>query len=144
MAVHSIGAFNFITLDGTAGPGAPPQIAREQSMLTQRPGVDGTGILQLGSKGRPFQMVSVVDATSVAAGHTLQSLYAAICNDALYTVIANDVNYATAYNTQYVVLDVEPLGVRRVGAAVGGLSSPSLAVVAALWTLLPVYVAPGP
>ena len=141
MAIHSIGPFNFITLDG-GGPGGPPQIARERSMLVQRPGVNGTGVIQLGTKGRPFQMRSVVDTTSVAAGHDLQALYAAACNDALYAIISNGVNYATAYNTWYVVLDVEPLGVRRIGASVGGLSVPSFAVVLAGWTLLPVYVSP--
>jgi hypothetical protein len=139
MATYSLGSFTFINLEGIDTPRGAPETVRQASAIIQRPGVNGTGFITTGKKGRPFRMRSLVDVTSVANAQTLIVSYEAAVNAASLVLIHASTNYAlTPVFNKYWVLDVQS-GWRAAGASVGGLNA-GLFIVEANWVLIPVYV----
>lgn len=135
----SLGPFNFFTFHRAENPAAPPLRMTERGMIVQRPGVDDTGVIRHGEKGRPFTMLSQADVLTHSAGQTLAELYEAAVLLATYPLVWADVDYESSFQTRYVILEVEAASIRRVGAIVGGLNGASgNTVVVANWLLLPV------
>lgn len=137
MAVNSIGSFNFVVLSGVR-PGQPLEFEQPELELRQRPGVDGTGLVDLGTKGQPFPVRTLVDVSTYLAGLQLLKLYVAVVGTGPLVVVHGGVNYHDRFRTKYDVLRVTPVRCSRAASQVGGLSASSTAVVEAVWELLPV------
>lgn len=141
MAANSIGVFSFISLGKPGEPGSVPDLLQTEKKIIQRPGVNGTGIKHLGVKGQPFQLESLVDMPTRADAENLRFLYYALQSDQTKAdLVLNGIDYGSFHNVRFVVLAVENTSIRRMTAAVGGLSNPSNFVVQAFWTLIPVHV----
>lgn len=139
--VFTLGPFTFVNLHTPGDNAGPPLFPGERAAVIERPGVDGAGILQMGVKGEPFQMVSSVDVTTKTVALNLLALYNSHKGQKSLGLVWSDIDYESAFNTRYFVLDVMPLGVKRMPAATGGLSGSSSPYwVQAVWTLLPVPV----
>lgn len=142
MALYKLGDFTFVNLTGLSMPGGAPETVRQTAVPVQRPGVAGTGFITTAIKGRPFQMRSIVDTTSVALAQQGIRAYEESVNDSLLELYHANTNYnlPPVYN-KYWVLDVSA-GWRKASVVVGGLTGGSV-LVEAVWTLIPVYVAPA-
>ncbi len=144
MTTYSVGSFNFISLSGVDTPNGAPETVRQVAAPIQRPGVAGTGFIQLGIKAtRPFRMRSFVDVADVSTAQTLIKSYENAINVELLKIVHANTDYsATPVFNQYWPMDVQA-GWRRVAAAVGGLAG-GVIVVEAFWTFLPVYLETTP
>jgi hypothetical protein len=139
MATYSLGEFTFINFESLQRGG--PEIVRETSVPIQRPGVAGTGFIQTGVKGRPFQMRSIVDVVTRADAIALTALYEQALSKELLRIIHADADYsATPIFNLYWPWDVQHSW-RKVSSAVGGLNG-GTHIVEAIWTLIPVFVEP--
>lgn len=146
MAVNSLGSRTFIAIHPFGDPHGKCPVVREEPRITQRPGVDGTGIILTGERGQPFPALTFRDFTSLANAHAEFEVYRAMIGDgggynAPYQLIHWDVNYTTAHGTGYVVLDVMVRQMKPIKGATGGLVTNPTHVLVAEWTLLPVGVA---
>lgn len=140
MAANSIGVFSFISLGKPGEPGSVPDLLQTEKKLIQRPGVNGTGIKHVGVKGQPFQLESVVDMPTRADAENLRFLYHALQSSKTKAdLVLNDIDYGSFHNVRFVVLSVDNCSIRRMSAAVGGLSAVSNFVVRTIWTLIPVH-----
>ena len=138
MSLNQFGNFRFVAFHRPEDRGAPPVLCTEETEIIQRPGIDGTGVIRLGRKGVAFQMRSVVDAPSFDGAVWLADQYRRSRGLGPYGIIWGGVNFAANYGTVYVPLDVQIIKCRRIGAAVGGLFAPSLGLVEAVWTMIPI------
>ena len=86
---HSIGAFQFVNLRGQPGSYAP-EIER-----IVRPGTENAAFRQLGKRGQPFTLQSVVDVLDIASGRTLFSQYTNAISQDPATLIWNDYNFSS-------------------------------------------------
>ena len=142
-APYMIGDFEFVSLKGMSSNGGPPETVRRTASPVQRPGTAGTGFVTTGVKGRPFAMASMVDVISKSVAQALCVAYEAAVNDELVEVIHAGANYNDEpTSNKYWILDVSASW-RRVSTSLGGTCSGPY-VVEAVWTLIPVYVAPPP
>lgn len=140
MGVNRIDNFNFITLERVDGGGSLPELLRQDKDIYQRAGVNGTAVSNLGVKGRQFQMRSLVDMPTKYEAEDLRFLYAALQSASRkVNLVHNDIDYASFHDVRYIVEDVSQVFINRMGAAVGGLSTPSNYTVRATWTLIPVH-----
>lgn len=130
-SLNAIGEFYFLRLEGV------PITLRREGVPVVRPGVDGVAFYRTGYRGRPFQLRSTVDVWNGADGAlALANYQAAILSAPLPLVYGNQ--FFDEFGCRYVVMDVEPVELREVLGAVGGLNPPSTAIVSAVWTLFPV------
>lgn len=140
MATNRINNFYFLSLQQPGGNGTVPELLRQDLKIIQRPGTSGTGIKRQGVKGEPFQLESVVDVSTLVDAENLRFLYIALQNgDQKIDLVLNDIDYGSFHGVRFVVLQVGNISIRRMAAAVGGLSTPSNYVVRASWTLIPVH-----
>jgi len=137
---NQIDAFAFISLDGN------PQALKKQLTPLARAGVDGTTLLDEGSRGRAFTLRSKVDQANVTTGwRTLQEYKDLIGTDPV-DLIWNDAELSED-TVQVAVLDVTLARLVALAGGTGGLNPPSLAWLECDWTLLPIDVstpAPAP
>jgi hypothetical protein len=138
MAQFSLESFDFIRLTIDGDPGNLPPVITPIAGMTQRPGVDGTGVFDHGTKGMPFQAESLVDVDSHETGHFLADDYRELILSGPLSLVYAGVDYEVDFETNYLVLDVKPINVRTIGASAGGLSGNAGAVVRATWKLLPI------
>lgn len=138
---HSLGPFPFISFTNAQSPLAPPETLREMNEVIQRNGVNGTGVRRIGYKSPPFQMISGVDAPSIAVANQLFVSYQVLTSEGPQTLIWNDADY-TGIQTQYIVLDVVCLELVPLRNLVGGFAGQveTGAYLRALWTLQPVHM----
>lgn len=139
MATNSIGSFSFVRLSSVNGRADAVETVYQHTELIQRPGVDGTGMIQLGLKGDPFQLSSMVDVDTFANAQALRLNYKSIVGNGLYVVICAGTNYYNPLGHKYYVLGVQAEA-SRIGKSAGGLVGGAQAKVEAIWTLIPVYV----
>jgi hypothetical protein len=133
-----LGTFTFVRLHVLgADRGTIPAGEMQHAALIQRPGVAGSGVVQLAVKGEPFEAESFVDLTSKANAHALADQYRAIVNAAKLILIYDDVDYETDFGLNYIALRVTNIRVKRLAAAVGGLTGGQWGLWAT-WTLIPV------
>lgn len=137
--INSLGDFLFVSFHHPQDHGAPPLLPAQQGEIVQRPGADGTSVLRLGVKSEPFQMRSMVDVLSFYDANILMGLYMASQNTGAYRLIWGGVDYTFNFGALFIPLRVEPIRIRRVSAATGGLTLGATAIVEALWTLQSVY-----
>jgi len=129
-----IGTFEFVALKGNWIPPA------EQIQVDERPGVDGTEAVKRGRKGRPFPIVSQVDAANINAAYSLFQQYQGLIDGDAVEMTLNSVDSGTL-DFKVLVLDVQPLQIRAMRGAVGYVKNPpSLAWLECAWTLLAVPV----
>lgn len=139
MSLYSLGDFSFVTFHNVADMAGPPQIVQGEVETVERKGVDGTGILRTGSRGKPFQMRSGVDGPTRAGADQTQDLYAQMIGKKRYDMVWADISYTDTHSTKYVVLDVQTIKIKRLSVKTGGLDlNLSGFWVEAIWTLLPV------
>ena len=134
----SIDRYEFVTLVRADAESGGPLIIREQCQPISRMGVDGVAVLRTGRRSDPFQMRSGVDVINLASVSRAYALYADLIGRDAYTIVWQGIDYATAYQSKYVVLDVTVLRSRYMPVQSGGLSSSSTAWLECLWTLQPV------
>lgn len=140
MSVNSLGSFVFIRMDCATRDGLPGLI-RKQTSIVQRPGVPGTGVIDLASRGDPFQMETVVDVDSLALAETLRSNYEASIVADKYILTRADIDYEEEHGVRYVVLDVPNVSISPLATAVGGTTAGNH-LVRAVWILLPILPDP--
>lgn len=123
--INSIGAFRFISLSG-------PRIGVKRRLLYEMSvGVPGYGKWYEAVRGELFDVVSVVDTTSVAAAHVLLRQYESIIGSSRVPMVWASVpsGYVTVHN-------VMPVRIGATISGVGGLALPSRALITCRWQLL--------
>jgi len=126
MASPSIGGNNMLDLTGAVVP-ATGQTVEDIT----RAGVDGTAYRQIGKRGPPFTMTSLVDVQTTAAAATLDGTYKAL-QGTLVTVVDCVGNSWS----NVAVLDVSPIRIQAVTCATAGKSGANPGcLVSATWTL---------
>ena len=130
--VNKIDNLDFITLEGAI---VPPY---QRSELLQRPGLDGTQITRIGSKGEPFELISTVDAKTVAHASQLYDSYLAKVVNQLYDVEQHSVKTSTRMPAfKCAVLEVKELEKRAIETPVGNtFNPPSKALLVCRWVLI--------
>lgn len=124
-ATHSIDAYQFLCLKGEV------VTAQEELDEFNRGGVDNTTFKKLGSRGRPFQLLSIVDAPDLDDAKVGFLAYVALTATTV-TLIKDGINWGT-----FVVkrVDIAPNGMKAVANFAGGINPPSTAMLACVWTL---------
>lgn len=135
---NKIGVFDFVTLHRPDDHGAPPTFVRMMTRTVQRDGVDGTGIILLGEKAEPCQLVSGVDLFARSDSLEVFERYSELIGDDAQKIIWAGIDFRAQYETQYVVLDVQPGRIIRLNAVAGGLNAGQFWT-EALWTVQPVF-----
>jgi hypothetical protein len=138
MAIYQLGDYRFVTLHRVENPDAPPPIVQETTMPIERPGVDGSIVMRLGTRGSPFQMISGVDAENKSGADNAQDAYGRMVGFKRYDLIWANTNYTDAHQTKFIVLDVQVQRIKRLAIVVGGINAGGNFWVEVLWTLLPV------
>ncbi len=109
-----------------------------QLEVDQRPGVSGTEILHIGSRGVPFTLVSRVDCSSYSAAQDQYQQYKTI-------ILASDSGASQVIQSDYDsisggylcrVLGIRLLSIRQARVIVGGLQNTSGAILECEWTLI--------
>ena len=138
MANPSLGDYEFVTFYRADAPAAGPLVIREQLLPISRLGVDGVAVLRTGQRSDPFQMISKVDCLNAARLTQQFQFYLKMIGEKAYDLVWQDVNYSSAYNTAYIVLDVAQIAARYMPVQSGGLNASSAYWLECLWTLQPV------
>ena len=99
------------------------------SEITQ-PGVDGHAYMDVGIRGKPFEIVTVVDLDSAAVMAAEKVLYAAL--QGALTTITDEIR--NVWNN-ILVLDVEPIREMVLFTPVGGISNNAADMLVARWLL---------
>ena len=143
MADNSLGSFDFVTLHNPGDRGAPPILPAMDGEIVQRVGVDGTSIQRIGRKGHPFPMRSGVDVQNFSKANTLLRDYLEAQNQQALPLVWGGVNYEAEFGVLYIPVRVEPIRIRRIIGAAGGLrNGDATAWLEALWTLVPIASSP--
>lgn len=119
----SIGAFEFLNLAGY------PVGIQQVTEYTARPGVNDFALWLQGTRGEPFELESVVDVTTHAAGQVLAQLYRDSVGSMAALVFAS-VSFGTV-----AILGVPSVECQAIASGVGGLVVNPGAVVRARWRL---------
>ena len=127
--VNKIDNLDFITLEGAI---VPPY---QRSELLQRQGLDGTQITRIGRKG---ELISTVDAKTVAHASQLYDSYLAKVVNQLYDVEQHSVKTSTRMPAfKCAVLEVKELEKRAIETPVGNtFNPPSKALLVCRWVLI--------
>ena len=115
--------------------GQPPQFLRQEIVADQRPGVDGTELTRIGTRGVPFQLGSQVDVHDIDDGWTVFHSYLDLINgDPLPLMWYDRQSVVSGFKVQ--VLDVRMVRLHTITNAIGGLNPPSGAFLECVWDLL--------
>lgn len=129
-----IANFEFLDLRG-----APNLFETEIEVIT-RPNLDGTILRELGKRGRPFTLNSVVDVIDVHDGRTVANDYRDLVGGGPVELVWHDYDFEVFDSKQIVVLRVEIASIRSIGAIAGAIrpQSPtaSEAILRCVWNLL--------
>lgn len=128
MSLNQIGDFEFIAIHGE------PLAPREQLDVIQRPGVDGTGFLQIGRRGEPFELLTMDDAETRQIAEDMLVDYRALITQTPVSLTRSGVTYPWLVQ----VLDVQAAAISDLLGSAGGRHPPSAAVVRARWRLVAV------
>lgn len=139
LPVNKLGDQTFLFCDAVGEPGTVPEGLMEVVETTQRAGVNGTGFIFLGQKGKPFELRSFTDVDTYADGLTLAKTYRDLVGTTdPQVLILNDFDTETEWGVQYMIIGLRPPQVRRMRAASGGVSTSKGAIVIANWLLCPI------
>lgn len=134
--IFSLGNFTFLTLARTDNTAGPPDFPRERLEVVERPGINGTGLILLGVKGRPFSVRGVVPVTSRPVGLDLVAAYHASITGDILTLIWADENITVEYGIGFQIVDVLEANVQGLAASSNGAG----ALVTVTLSLLPVVI----
>lgn len=117
--------FPFLTIQGNLVP------KHDRFEREVRAGVAGIGIWNVGSRGEPFTIQTMLDCTSEAAAYTAFAAYVAA------VLTKKDLYYAGALWGTVLVQNVQLIEVRKLGRMVGGIQGggSSGAALRVQWTL---------
>ena len=138
MSNPSLGDYEFVVFHRSDAIAAGPLVIREQLLPINRLGVDGTAVLRTGQRSDPFQMRSGVDILTAARVTQQMQMYLDMIGRKAYELVWQSVDYSSAYNTKYIVLDVSQIASRYMPIQSGGLNASSQFWLECLWTLQPV------
>jgi hypothetical protein len=131
MSINRIGPFTVVSLS------RPPAFVQQELMTRSRPGVDGVSLQRLGTRGKPFQVTSVVDAPTLYGAMSIAQQYASIIGVAAVEVVwASDPFSARGH--WFYPMAVDTTRLNRLVLGHGGLNGTSYARLEAIWTLQPV------
>jgi hypothetical protein len=126
---NSIGSEQFLEIVGM------PDLAKMRLDLVERPGVDGTGIWETGTRGKPFTLLTRVDAEDLRAAIETFARYCKFPEQDSVDLMVQDVSFLT-YGFTFQVLDVRPREICELANSSGGLNPPSLAWCECEWDLV--------
>src|SRR4051812_42124731 len=95
--LNSIGGFSFLEILGF------PEREKMQLEPVMRPGIDGVGIWELGTRGTPFPCRTIVDAPDVSTALATFAAYADLIGEDPQTLVWRNVAIG---GYRYQVLDV--------------------------------------
>lgn len=124
MATYSIDVFDFLHLESVSGRGGAPILPQTHQEIIQRPGVDGTGFVTLGSKGMPFLMRSRIDVQTEIEAQALIYNYRQIAGTRLVSLVWRDVDFLSTHGVQFNVLGVTDDTIQVMACLTGGLYVP--------------------
>lgn len=127
--LNKIGNHQFLFL---RGPWVPPV---EDLRIERRPGVDGIEITKTGQRGRPFQWLSMVDASTPAEAVDLLFAYRELVGQDAVSVVKENATSDSA-GFKCAVLAVEERRIIALATSIGGLNPPSRGWIEAVWTLI--------
>jgi hypothetical protein len=125
---NKLGPHTFLGLTGDISP------PKEVVSADERPAVNGTELTKEGQKGRPFVMVSWVDAESYDAARADALEYRDLIGAEPVEMVVGGVS-SNLEGYKVAVLDVQAKA-SALAASKGGLNAPSLGLVEAQWTLI--------
>ena len=141
LPVNAIGPFNFISLGFPGDNAVAPPSGQMQCEITERPGVDGTGLIQLGIRGEPYPCRTTVDVPTLPDCHILYQDYLSIVGTRQLLMRAN-IAYEQVHRANVFVLKVEAPRFKRLSAMSGGLNGlPAGWFVEVVWQLISVPAA---
>lgn len=129
--INRIGDFNFLQFVGG------PEFPSGDIEIVARPGVDGVALWFTGVRGKPFSIVSLVDAPDLIGAYDLYEQYNRIVGAGVQNMVWRNVGLV-GYGIVFAVLMVRPLQIRQVAKFVGGFNNNPTAICRCEWTLLPV------
>jgi len=127
MLAYSIGTANFLEMSGM------PDLLKTALLVIERPGVDGSAFVDLGYRGREFQLRTRVDAADYPSASQLFVTYCEMVGTAVDIVWMGQP--LSQLNIQFEVMDVRPALVCMLAGGVGGLYPPSQGWCECDWTL---------
>ena len=128
---NSIGAFTFIALDGNV------VFPRPHAEISQRPGIDGTGLWLQGTFGDQFTLRSKVDKASMDTASDSMQAYG-LNVGTIAELVKDDLDYYDAYVVKFLVVAVRQVTMHAIETSSGGLNAPSAAWLEADWDLVAV------
>jgi hypothetical protein len=139
LPTFQLGDYTFLTFARFDNPAAPPALCSPQVRAIDREGVNGTGLMRTGERGKPFQYRSTSDYSTMAKAQSAQQGYDDMIGRKRFTLIWADVNYRDQHGCQYLVTDVSVTQIKRLSAMTGGFVTQGYGfLVEALWTLIAV------
>ena len=119
----------------------PPSEKQERLNVISQAGTDGQTIWKTGTRPNPYQVMTMVDHTTLADAVNLFRDYAEIIGSDPAQLIWAGNDYDVA-NIRVIPMSVELVAVREVVLGVGGVTGSSGATLRCVWTLLPVAYTP--
>jgi len=117
MAWPSINSQDFLKMDGVPDP------AKTRLEILERPGVDGQGYRDTGTRGEPFQLRCDLDLANRGTAATRMATFRGWIGDQV--TVSDGVTSWTGLT----VLDVVQVGVQDISNAVGGVTGSSATVI---------------
>jgi hypothetical protein len=139
LPVFQLGDYTFLTFARADDPAAPPALCSDQVQIIERPGVNGTGLLRTGKRGKKVQYKSTSDYSTMSKAQKAQAGYDEMIGQKKFDLTWADVDYNAQHDVQYLVFDVEVTKIQKMSAMAGGfVGSGSGFLVEAMWTLIAV------
>lgn len=141
LPVYSLGNYRFVNFHRADDPSAPPSIVQFEADVISRKGVNGTGLLYTGRRGKPMPYRSKVDVATLAQAHALIDEYTDMIADDRFELVWKDISYSAYHECAFFVVGVEVTKIQQVACMTGGLSGATSGYwVEAEWLLVPVPI----
>lgn len=119
--------------------GQPPPLTLQEIVMDERAGVDGTELTRIGTRGKPFQLVSQVDCRDIDDCYATYDTYKDLIDGDPVELIWYDVN-STTYDYKVQVLAVVPSKIQTIKSAIGGKNPPSEGFLECVWSLIQIPI----
>jgi hypothetical protein len=128
-SLNSIGPFRFLQILGT------PKVPTPDVEVVARAGVNDVALWFTGTRGKPFELRTFVDAPDLDSAYDLYDSYLTLIGSPPVAIVYRQIPIAAA-GALFSVLHVEPLEIRAVANFMGGLNVNPQAVCRCSWTLI--------
>lgn len=129
-----IASFEFLDLKGV------PNLYEKEIETITRPNLDGTIIRELGKRGRPFALNSVVDVIDVHDGRTVANDYRDLVGGGPVELVWHDYDFEVFDSKQVMVLRVDITSIQTIGIIAGAIRdqtfTASEAILRCVWNLV--------